>query len=190
MSEIAKTAIETSNKNKTGEIVSPSSIEGMRNTEGVSVKYPALFEKPENLRVTIEDKVRNYFDDLRNRSEYPETIRPFTTSDLGRLTPEETAIRREEFCRIKPDLKRQWENINGFQWPKYENDVYSESGKLIRKAGSDYDAHHVQPLGLGGKNEVSNITPIRAEFHYDKQGVHAINSPYSDLNKTLGGISL
>lgn len=88
----------------------------------------------------------------------------------------------------KPELKRQWEIENGRPWPKYETDVYSASGKLIRKAGSDYDAHHIQPLSLGGKNEASNITPLHAEVHYDKQGVHAPNSPYSQLDKALGGI--
>ena len=61
------------------------------------------------------------------------------------------------------------------------------NGKLIRKAGSDYDAHHIQPLGMGGKNEVKNITPLNAEVHYDKQGVHSPDSPYTKMDKMLGG---
>ena len=56
---------------------------------------------------------------------------------------------------------------------------------MIRKAGGDYDAHHIQPLGMGGKNEASNITPLHANEHYDKQGVHAPDSPYSKLDKML-----
>ena len=59
---------------------------------------------------------------------------------------------------------------------------------MIRKAGSDYDAHHIQPLGMGGKNEVRNITPLNAEVHYDKQGIHAADSPYSRLDQMLGGM--
>ena len=31
----------------------------------------------------------------------------------------------------------------------------------------------IQPLGMGGKNESANITPLDAQVHYDKQGVHA-----------------
>ena len=62
---------------------------------------------------------------------------------------------------------------------------YSSNGKMIRKAGGDYDAHHIQPLGMNGKNEASNITPLHANEHYDKQGVHAPDSPYSKLDKML-----
>ena len=36
----------------------------------------------------------------------------------------------------------------------------------------------------------SNITPLNAEVHYDKQGVHAPDSPYSKLDKLLGGNGL
>lgn len=41
---------------------------------------------------------------------------------------------------------------------------------------------------MGGKNESANITPLDAQVHYDKQGVHAADSPYSRLNEMLGGI--
>ena len=94
---------------------------------------------------------------------------------------------REEFDDKKAILKKEWEEVNGRSWPKYEEDVYSDSGKLIRKKGSDYDAHHTHPLSMGGKNEVGNITPLHAKEHYDKQGVHAPGSPYDRLDKVLGG---
>ena len=138
----------------------------------------------------LAELLEAYFDDLKARSEFPETLtgNEFDVSDLRKLSPEENAEMREEFDDLKPELKRQWEIENGRPWPKYETDVYSASGKLIRKAGSDYDAHHIQPLSLGGKNEASNITPLHAEVHYDKQGVHAPNSPYSQLDKEVGGI--
>lgn len=42
--------------------------------------------------------------------------------------------------------------------------------------------HHIQPLSMGGKNEVGNITPMHASEHYDKQGVHAPDSPFSKLD--------
>lgn len=139
----------------------------------------------ENLEKTLED----YFNDLKDKSEYPETIpdKPFKASDLKKRTPEENAEMRDEFAEKKAQLKNKWEEENGRPWPKYEHDVYSSNGKLIRKAGSDYDVHHIQPLSMGGKNEVGNITPLNAEVHYDKQGVHALDSPYSKLEKMLGG---
>lgn len=140
-------------------------------------------KKPENVESTMND----YFKDLKNRSECPETIknRPFESKDLKKLSPEETAVKRDEFDDKKSELKTQWSEENGQPWPKYDKDVYSSNGKLIRKAGGDYDAHHIQPLGMNGKNEASNITPLHANEHYDKQGVHAPDSPCSKLEKTL-----
>jgi hypothetical protein len=145
----------------------------------------------ENPESDIEKSIEDYIDDLKKHSEYPETIsdKTFEVSDLNIITPEENARMRDEFNDKKDQLKKEWEQINGRPWPKYDHDVYSSNGKLIRKAGSDYDAHHIQPLGMGGKNEARNITPLRAEVHYDKQGVHAQNSPYSKLNQKLGGMA-
>lgn len=138
----------------------------------------------------LESTLDKYFEDLREKSECPETIedRPFNVDDLEKQPPEKTAEMRDEFDDLKASLKKQWEEIYGRPWPKYDHDIYSSNGKLIRKAGSDYDAHHIQPLGMGGKNEVTNITPLNAEVHYDKQGVHAPDSPYSRLDKMLGGV--
>ena len=140
-------------------------------------------KKPENVESTMND----YFKDLKNRSECPETIkdRPFESKNLKKLSPEETAAKRDEFDDKNPELKKQWSEENGRPWPKYDEDVYSSNGKMIRKAGGDYDAHHIQPLGMNGQNEASNITPLHANEHYDKQGVHAPDSPYSKLDKML-----
>ena len=137
----------------------------------------------------LPEIIKEYIDDIKAKSEYLETFEntDIASSDLKKLSPEETAERREEFDDCKEQLKRDGEKLHGHPWPKYEQDVYSSNGKLIRKAGSDYDAHHIQPLGLGGKNEARNITPLHAGVHYDKQGVHAPNSPYSRMEKMLGG---
>ena len=139
----------------------------------------------------LDEIIAKYFDDLRKYSEFLETIpeKPFEKSDLHQRMPEENMRMREEFDDVKSNLKRQWVEANGRPWPKYEKDVYSSNGKLIRKVGSDYDAHHIQPLGMGGKNDADNITPLSAENHYDRQGVHAPNSPYSIMDKMLGGNS-
>ncbi len=144
----------------------------------------------DNIEKNIEQTLDDYFEDLKDKSDYPETIpdRPFEASNLEKRTPEENAEMRDEFDDKKLQLKQEWEEANERPWPKYEEDVYSSNGKLIRRAGSDYDAHHIQPLTLGGKNEVDNITPLHAEVHYDKQGIHAPESPYSKLNQMLGGM--
>ena len=96
----------------------------------------------------------------------------------------------EEFESKKYSLRKQWEETNHREWPRYENDIYitTESGGkiILRKAGQLYDMHHIQPLGLGGKNEVSNITPISADLHQDHHGIHATGTPYDQLVKMLG----
>lgn len=154
-----------------------------------------LTDSPQNKEVSeserpddLDETVNNYFDDLRGRSEYPETIqdRPFEADDLRKLSPEETAEKRDEFDDKKSDLKNQWAEENDRPWPTYNDDVYSSNGKLIRHAGGDHDAHHIQPLSLGGENDVSNITPLHASEHYDRQGVHAPDSPYSKIDSMLG----
>ena len=139
----------------------------------------------------IKEISKEYIEDLKSKSICPETIsdRIMEVSELKKIMPEENAEMREEFSVKKNNLKREWEENYGRQWPKYEHDIYSANGKLIRKAGNDYDAHHIKPLCMGGKNEVDNITPLNAEVHYDKQGVHAPDSPYSKLNEKLGGLS-
>lgn len=145
--------------------------------------------REKDLTEGLDKLVQEYFDDLKSKSEYPDTIpdKPFDSKELKALSPEENSKMRDEFDDNKAMLKKEWEDANGQAWPKYDHDIYSANGKLIRKAGSDYDAHHVQPLGMGGKNEASNLTPLSAEVHYDKQGVHAPDSPYNRLNQELGG---
>ena len=134
--------------------------------------------------------LEEYCADLKSKSEYPQTIpdKPLDASNLTKVSPEKNAEMHTEYQRTKDDLKRQWEEKYHRPWPKYQEDVISANGKVIRKAGSDYDLHHIHPLGMGGKNEVDNITPLHANMHYDKQGVHSPDSPYSKIDKILGGI--
>lgn len=141
----------------------------------------------------LEKTLGEYFQDLKEKSEVSDTIpeRPFDTSELKDISPEENTKMRDQFDNMKKDLKHQWEEANGRLWPVYDKDVYitKKNGELvkIREAGSDYDAHHIQPLGMGGKNEVSNITPLHADIHYDHRGIHESGSPYDRLNQLLGG---
>lgn len=136
--------------------------------------------KPEQLQ-------NDYLDMLEELSPCADTLdlQDAALSSWERVSPEIVAQKREEFNDIKADLKSQWEETNGMEWPKYQGDVYSDNGNIIRKAGNDYDAHHIRPLCLGGENEASNITPLHARDHYDKQGIHATDTPYNKLTKVL-----
>lgn len=145
----------------------------------------------DNNEKDIEQKIKDYMGELKETSEYPETISDDTidVSDVKVISLEDNKEMREEFNEKKGQLKREWEKTHGIPWPKYEKDVYSEKGNLIRKVGDDYDVHHIQPLKLGGKNEVSNVTPLHADLHYDKQGVHRMNGALDKLSKSAGGIN-
>ena len=143
----------------------------------------------------LEKVLEDYRGDLKENSEFKDTLpdKPFEASDLEKVSPEENAMKREEFNAKKENLIQQWEEKIGCSWPTYKENVYITNSRgdvvQIREAGMRYDAHHIQPLGLGGKNEVGNITPLRAEVHFDHFGVHAIGGPNDKMEKMLGGIS-
>lgn len=140
------------------------------------------------LNEEIEELKEKYIDDIIDNSEVPETIDKDEAlkADYTKCSVEETAEKREEFDRTKNSLIEEWEKKNGQKWPTYSQDVYSNNGRLIRHAGDKYDAHHIQPLSMGGKNVASNLTPMHAECHYDRQGVHAPDSAYAKLEQKLG----
>ena len=139
----------------------------------------------ENYKDNTElDELRDeYIDDLKENSKYPETIDD--NGEIYEKTPsEKNAEMREEFNEKREELIKEWEEKTGIDWPRYQEDVYDEkTGTLIRKAGDRYDAHHIQPLSLGGKNEAGNITPVHANSHYDRRGIHAPDSPYAKMEK-------
>ena len=157
------------------DLVKPPDFYSMRDNESS--------DKPEIK--TLPELHKEYNDELKENSEYPETIEP-GDGEYEKVSPEENVKGREEFNEKREDLIKEWEEKNEKAWPRYEEDVYDEkTGKLIRKAGDRYDAHHIKPLSLGGKNEAGNITPISADKHHDKRGIHAPGSAYDKLARQV-----
>lgn len=143
---------------------------------------PEKTESPEKL-------TEDYWQDLKDKSDCPDTIpdRSFNVSDLKRVPPEVVKQMRSEFNSQKDNLIEEWESTHGMEWPRYTEDVIDENtGNVIRHKGDRYDAHHYQPLSLGGKNEAGNITPVHALDHYDHKGIHATDSPLSKLISEIG----
>lgn len=137
----------------------------------------------------VQEQKKEYVEDIVDRSDVPETIakQEALEKEYHKLSPEANAEMRSDFNQSKLELRAEWEKINNQEWPRYKEDVYLPSkDTLYRRAGDAYDAHHIQPLGLGGKNDARNLTPIHALEHADKMGIHAPDSPYDKLNKTLG----
>lgn len=114
----------------------------------------------------IKQLGEQYTSELRENAACTDTISPnLDISKFEKVDSAKVAELRSEFNSQKPSLRREWEEIHDREWPKYADDVYDKNGILIRKAGDYYDAHHEQPLSLGGKNEATNITPMHCLNH-------------------------
>lgn len=146
--------------------------------------------------MNLEQTVSEYLEDIKNYSDCPDTLpdKPFNAKDLNRIDPEKVGELREEFSNKRAELIAEWESQNGREWPRYEEDVYilkkgtTDEYVKIRQKGDKYDAHHIQPLSLGGKNEASNLTPLRADVHMDHRGVHMAEGAYGRMEKIVGGM--
>ena len=138
----------------------------------------------------IKQLANEYRDDVVENSEFPETLKDFRINPTE-LHPVSTEIQnelRKQFGNRKDSLIKEWENKYKTNWPRYTEDVYDVNGNKIRKAGDRYDAHHKIPLSLGGLNIVENITPLRADVHYDHRGVHSRGSAFNQMHRVIKGI--
>jgi hypothetical protein len=133
---------------------------------------------------TLEQLKQKYLEDLLAKTEYPETIdiEKAMKADFRKCSSEENRIAREEFNDLRSDLRDQWAEKNGIEWPLHKENVYNDKGILIKRAGDKYDAHHIQPLAMGGKNEVDNITPFNKNAHTE---LHKSSGPLSELGQYL-----
>lgn len=145
---------------------------------------------------SIKDLMDAYLDDLKSRSPFPETLAniKLDSNDFRVANPEETKKLRAEFAdknsnEYKNNLIEDWQKKTGEEWPRYKEDVSitTKSGEtvVIRHAGDRYDAHHIQPLSLGGVNTADNITPMDARDHFDSRGIHEPDGTCDKLTAAL-----
>lgn len=134
------------------------------------------------VRSDILDELGDLYNrELKEYSEYPETIEKPNLNDWDKVSPEEVSKKRLENKNEKDNLISEWEDITGKEWPTYDEDIVNENGNVIRQKGHKYDAHHIQPLKYGGKNEAGNLTPLHAKNHYDHKGIHSIDGSYGEI---------
>ena len=154
----------------------------------------SLEVKSDSLELTRAEKkelnghIKDYTDDLIKYSDYPETLKGFKIKDLQQLSKEQVKEVRKEFKDRREGLIKEWEKKYGVEWPRYAENIYDKNGIKIREAGQSYDAHHKIPLSVGGKNEVDNITPMRADIHYDHSGIHAKDSACSSIQRIVKNV--
>jgi hypothetical protein len=145
--------------------------------------------KPDQIQETalirdVDGTVKDYNGEVAKTSAGGE-YQDVQSQNLERRRPEQVAEARSEFNKTRNELIDKWEETNQRKWPTYDEDVTTAEGKIIRKAGDRYDAHHVQPLELGGKNTAENITPMHAKDHFDKQGIHRPGGAYDNMVKAV-----
>ncbi|ERN53916.1 hypothetical protein A33I_09450, partial [Alkalihalophilus marmarensis DSM 21297] len=117
----------------------------------------------------------------KNQIEYLKTA--LRNKEYKKMSPVETAKHRVVFDRVKNKVIKDWEVNTGQQWPVYNENVISEkTGRIIRKRGDKYDAHHIIENTFGGEHEWWNMHP--AKFPTEHQaGIHGSGSPANILFK-------
>ncbi|PNP92545.1 hypothetical protein BMT55_08225 [Listeria newyorkensis] len=105
------------------------------------------------------------------------------TKEYTKLTPAETNEHRLAFKQVKNKLIVEWEQKTNQSWPRYSEEILSaKSGRVIRKLGEPYDAHHLIENTFGGEHEWWNMHP--AKFPDEHQaGIHGAGSPAKELFK-------
>ena len=91
-----------------------------------------------------------------------------------KLTPEKTRLKRDLFNNAKDRLIKEWQENTGEIWPRYEEDVLNEAGKIIRKKGDLYDAHHLIEISFDGPNAWWNLYPASFDEHQALHGADSI----------------
>lgn len=134
--------------------------------------------------VDINGAFKDYIDDVKSKSEYPETVKIKADEIQLRDCSKETKEKRVEFEKMKRALIKKWEEKYGREFPREQKDVVSEDGKILRKAGSRYELHHIVPLSLGGDNSLDNLTPMSYSAHKE---LHGSGSAYSKLRSAVKG---
>ena len=101
--------------------------------------------------------------------------------DYEKLSAESLMKARKNFKSSKNNLIEEWEKSTRQEWPTYSEDVVSDTtGKVLRKAGDKYDAHHIIELSNGGDNSWWNLLP--AKFPSEHQGgIHGSGSLANDI---------
>ena len=164
---------------------------GASQKEGVDIAKRIKPDIAPHVAKEMENKdlskyVKEYISDLKTKSDVAETLKDtkLDISKLDKVPPEKVKQLREEFDDNKAKLRREWEQIHKREWPKYEQDVYSKNEVMVRKKGDCYDAHHIHPLGVGGKNEASNITPLDINKHKE---IHSTGGSCTNVVEKVAG---
>jgi predicted ribonuclease toxin of YeeF-YezG toxin-antitoxin module len=160
--------------------------------EGSSISRPNNNTMVQNVKIsptvssTVNSRLDNgllklmnsYFEDIKEQTNREVTkeqqkliLNYINKNPIHKLDKDTTAERRKEFNKVRSRLLKEWEQHTGSKWVTYSKDVLNDKGKVIRKKGSNYDAHHIIELSYNGANVWWNMHP--AAFPNEHQvGIH------------------
>lgn len=119
-----------------------------------------------------------YLDDIENITgrrlldlQRKEIQKAIENNEYRRLSTSESQEHRKEFNKHKKEIIAEWEVMNGEKWTTYDKPVYGRDGKVLRQAGSNYDAHHILECSWGGDNKAWNMIPAAYPTAH-QNGIH------------------
>ena len=145
---------------------------GLRNVdEGVQYVDDVVRHVPQKglLNTELSKNARRYLRDIEQQtglavhpSQRAELAAHLRTHSHTRLTTEAGEAHRRLFSVTKDDVIAIWEKNTGQAWPRYTQQVVSQrTGKVLRKAGDPFDAHHIIENIYEGPHTWWNIHPAR-----------------------------
>ena len=151
-------------------------------------------EKEMDISIILKKRLNEYLDDIEYYTgrEVSQLQKRFVKeylndNEIKKIDRESEEYResRAEFNRVRKNLISEWEKKTGQEWPTYDKNIIV-NGKVARRVGNRYDAHHLIEVSWNGPHEWWNLHP--AAFPNEHQdGIHEDGSVASQI---FGSIEL
>ena len=117
--------------------------------------------------------------------QFDEIVAHFTRNGgLRKLAPNDLAKARKAFQDDRGKILSAWSKATGKPWPMTKTTLQTQKGKVVSKAGQEYQPHHIVPLEYGGANAWWNIVPAEAGGAH-QFGLHGTGSVLNLLSKII-----
>ena len=120
--------------------------------------------------ISISDKQRKLLEEYLKNHDVSSTVDKVTKKKID-----------TEFKRKKVNLRKEWANEYGIEYPTYSKKQIEGNIKYKkRKVGEAYDLHHIIPRAYGGPNEWWNMIPATNPVEH-QGGIHRKDGIYRKI---------